>query len=118
MTDGTHLESTEEAWIAKYRAALENVPAEESRFTKIRIMLGKLRKALSLPFDRALGRLKPEMQNPNTPTGPALVAQAMPMQPLPAMRSSSRRPASVRRPAKKGSTTTRTLQTPTKRQVQ
>lgn len=116
MTDGTHLESTEEAWIAKYRAALENVPAKESRFTKIRIMLGKLRRALSLPFDRALGRLKPEMQNPNTPAGPVVVAQAMPMQPLPAMRS-SRRPTSIRRPAKKGSTTTRTLQTPTKRQV-
>jgi hypothetical protein len=118
MTDGTHLKSDEEAWIAKYRTALENVPVEESRLEKILKVLGKLHKALNLRFDRALGRMKPELQKSNPRVGPALVAQPAPTQPLPAMHGSSQRPASAGKPAKKGSKTTRTLQTTTKRQVQ
>jgi hypothetical protein len=40
-TDQTYLKDAEEAWIAKYRAALREVPVENSRSTRVRDALNR-----------------------------------------------------------------------------
>jgi hypothetical protein len=40
-TDRTHFNQTEEEWIAKYRAALKEIPVQPSRSTKVRDALNR-----------------------------------------------------------------------------
>jgi hypothetical protein len=40
-TDRTYMKDAEEAWIAKYRAALKEIPVEPSRSTKVRDALNR-----------------------------------------------------------------------------
>ena len=48
--DRTHLKDADEAWIAKYRAALEQDPVEQSRYMKVR-------EALNLAHTLALSHI-------------------------------------------------------------
>jgi hypothetical protein len=53
-TNRTRFELLDEAWIAKYRAALSAAPVPQSRFTKIRASLTDARNALVSQLERIL----------------------------------------------------------------
>jgi len=55
-TNRTHLKDAEEAWIAKYRAALKNIPVEQSRSTRVREALNRAHTITVSHIGRILAR--------------------------------------------------------------
>jgi hypothetical protein len=122
MTDGTHSNSQEDAWIAKYRAALENAPAEESSATRIR-------KALVNVCQFVISRFSAGRKSPGRPVrpkvgakpGPALIPP--PLVPTAAPKRQAHVPAKAKtqsgrtQSAKKGATPTTTLPSTAKREA-
>lgn len=117
MTDGTHSNSQqEEAWIAKYRAALENSPAEESSATKIRNALKNVCKLLISRFTGGKKRVEePTEIKASAKSGPTIIAQPLGTKTIPKVQAR----ASVKpkaQSARKGVTATK-LPATTKREA-
>jgi hypothetical protein len=55
-TDRTYMKDAEEAWIAKYRAALKEIPVEPSRSTKVREALNRVHSSTVSHISRMLAR--------------------------------------------------------------
>jgi hypothetical protein len=77
-TDQTYLKDAEEAWIAKYRAALKEVPGEPSRSTKVRDALNRAQGITISNITRMLARsLDPSRWKKSVqPSEPTPVTQA------------------------------------------
>jgi hypothetical protein len=120
MTDGTHSNSQkEEAWITKYRAAMENAPAEESSAAKIRKAIKNLCRLFISRFTgtKHVEKLRQDQDKASAKSGPALVAQ--PFGRRATLTSKTQAKASVKtkaQSARKGVTPT-TLPATTKREA-
>ena len=55
-TDRTYMKDAEEVWIAKYRAALNEIPVEPSRSTKVRDALNRAHSITVTHVSRLLAR--------------------------------------------------------------
>jgi len=122
MTDGTHSNSQEDAWIAKYRAALESAPAEESSAIRIRKALVNVCQFVISRFSR--GTKSPGRQVRHgvaAKSSPALVAGPLVTKAAPKMQANV--PAKTKaqsgrtQSAKKGATATTALPSTTKREA-
>jgi hypothetical protein len=76
-TNRTRFENLDEAWIAKYRAALDTTPVQQSRFTKTWASLTSTRNTLVSQLERILsGWTKRKKQRLPAANEPAVISES------------------------------------------
>lgn len=100
--DRTHLENADEAWIAKYRAAVKGTPIQRSRFMRVRVGLTSAHNMVISRIGRILGRGQTQRQRPAPAPEPV---------PVPGLRTSigkvNRAESNGTQPPKKATATTK-----------